>query len=170
MSLSTFERVRNNYLISSNKTFLDLAAINEALASDEVYWARALPEEALKVVISNCFCLGLYRGLDSSENDGNKQAGRRQVGFARLITDYTTFAYLTDLYVIPDEQGKGLAGWLVDCLEEVLQGMPHLRALMLLSSPGRNEEIYKKRMPGARRFETVDNVVLMRRGPAAFDG
>lgn len=64
------------------------------------------------------------------EKEKNK---KRMVGLARVVTDYTTFAYLTDVYVLPAHQGRGLGRWLMACLDEVLGSWPALRRCLLLT-------------------------------------
>lgn len=74
------------------------------------------------------------------------------IGFARVITDDVSFAYLTDVYVLSEHQGKGLGGWLIDCVSEVLETWPALRRTMLLTSGERSAAFYKERM-GLEVFE-----------------
>ena len=57
-----------------------------------------------------------------------------QIGLARLITDYVTFAYLTDVYVLPDYQGKGLGSWMMGCISETMEKWTALRGLILITS------------------------------------
>ena len=54
------------------------------------------------------------------------------IGFARLITDQVTFSYLTDVYILPAWQGSGLGKWLIQCVQETLDGMPWLRKSMAI--------------------------------------
>lgn len=68
------------------------------------------------------------------------------VGFARLVTDAVTFAYLTDVYVLPPHQGKGLGTWLVECVQATLDTWPMLRRTMLLTTSARSVEFYRKTM------------------------
>ena len=75
------------------------------------------------------------------------------IGFARVITDSVTFAYLTDVYILPEWQGSGLGKWLVDCVQEVLEKMPHLRRSMLITGrEGPAGGFYERRM----RMERID--------------
>ena len=78
--------------ISSDKTKLDIDFIHRFLKTS--YWAVGIPRAILQKSIDNSFCFGMYRC-------------RKQIGFARVITDYTTFAYLADVFVDPAEQQKG---------------------------------------------------------------
>jgi hypothetical protein len=69
------------------------------------------------------------------------------IGFARLITDRITFAYLTDVYILPEWQGQGLGKWLTSCVQEIIDEMPYLRRSMCLTggSP-RTTQFYKEGM------------------------
>lgn len=80
--------------------------------SQETYWAKNIPYDTVKKSIDNSLAFGIY------ENDS-------QAGFARVITDYSTFAYLADVFVIPSHRGKGLSKMLVKFIMEhpELQGL-----------------------------------------------
>lgn len=86
------------YTISTDQALLDLDAIHAAL--DETYWAKGRPREVTERAISNSLAFGMYRG-------------KEQVGFARVITDYATFAYLADVYVLQVHRGQALGKWLI---------------------------------------------------------
>lgn len=83
-----------------------------------------MTKEEFKICFDNSLTLGLY--VETSE-------GKRQVGFARLITDRMTFAYLTDVFVLPELRGQGLAKWLMVCVNELVQALPHLRQMLLMA-------------------------------------
>ncbi|KKA24339.1 hypothetical protein T310_1624 [Rasamsonia emersonii CBS 393.64] len=89
-----------------------------------------------------------------------------QIGLARLITDTVTFAYLTDVYILPEYQGRGLGAWMMDCVAETLSSanMPHLRRTMLVTTNraldgGRREDYYAAkfgmRVVGTERREDL---------------
>jgi len=82
------------YTISTDKAKLDLRAIHEFLAGS--YWAKNIPVEIVKRAIENSLCFGLY----------HKEA---QIGFARVISDHSTFAYLADVFILEAHRGKGLS-------------------------------------------------------------
>jgi ribosomal protein S18 acetylase RimI-like enzyme len=63
------------------------------------------------------------------------------IGFARLITDRVTFAYLTDVYTLPEWQGQGLGKWLISCVQEVVEDMPYLRRSMCIIGHGREKAL-----------------------------
>ncbi|KAH6842940.1 hypothetical protein B0I37DRAFT_448331 [Chaetomium sp. MPI-CAGE-AT-0009] len=113
------------YTISTDSSLIQLEALNAAFASDMIYWTKSHSLDALQRCVEQSLCFGLY-----TPEGENQQA---MVGFARLVTDYTTFGYLTDVYVVPAHQGRGLGKWLVRCLDEVLDGWPDLRRCLLLT-------------------------------------
>ncbi len=99
----TSERCRGNYRVSSDRRQLDIAAIHAYLTRS--YWAAGISPEAVTQSIQWSLCYGLF------DKD-------RQVGFARVITDHTTFAYLCDVYVLEEHRRQGLGKWLVQIVTE----------------------------------------------------
>lgn len=98
---SDFERARDEYLISCDTSKLDLAVVHGFLSTS--YWSLGLPHEVMHLAIEGSLCFGLYRG-------------DFQVGFARVITDKATFAYLCDVFVLEAYRGKGLGRWLMEAI------------------------------------------------------
>ena len=153
-----FEHVRDHYLISTNPSLLSLSAINTAFATSEMWWCNALPEDELRVCLENSLCFGLYNSQGTE---------RQQIGLARLITDHITWAYLTDVYVVPEEQGKGLGSWLIDCVDEWMGDLNHLRKALLVAGVGAGEEFYSKKLSMERLVQEKNGTVTMcRLGPA----
>ncbi|KAL4861588.1 hypothetical protein BDV12DRAFT_207882 [Aspergillus spectabilis] len=163
MSLPTKPQLwsRNRFVVSTNRALLSIPAINHAFSQDFMYWVNALPEDVLQKIIDGSFCFGLYKVLGGPDTDPDstshgdigiarpaepEAAKLEQIGFARLITDSVSFAYLTDLYVLPEYQGLGLGGWLIDCVDEVLDPLPYLRWVMLRTSVEKSKESYEKRL------------------------
>jgi len=102
MDLSaTYEWHEHDYLISTDSTKLDLHAVHQYLTESK--WAKGIDFDTVKTSTANSLNFGVY--LDKS-----------QIGFARLITDYATFAYLCDVYVLDEYRGKGLGRWLMECI------------------------------------------------------
>jgi len=98
----TSEWHRDGFTVSTDKARLDVELIHRFLAA--TYWARGIPAAVVRRAIDHSLCFGLYE---------NAQDGERQVGFARVITDYATFAYLSDVFVLEAYRGRGLGDWLV---------------------------------------------------------
>ncbi|MCJ1356637.1 MAG: hypothetical protein MMC33_006632 [Icmadophila ericetorum] len=166
-----FSQTLDSYLISTDPTLLSLPAINAAFGSPQMYWCSTLPEPILQTTLDNSLCLGLYQSTSSIDiTTAHATAPKStQIGLARLITDHTTFAYLTDVYILPEYQGKGLGVWLIECVDEVLSSMPHLRRACLVTGEGKGEEFYRRKL-GMRRADLKgDGVVTMHRlGPDNF--
>lgn len=100
------EWTQGDYTISTDRDRLDLALIQRYL-SQESYWAKGRPAEITHQVIEHSLCFGVYCQTASSVE---------QVGFARVITDYATHAYLADVFILPGHQGQGLGKWLMQCV------------------------------------------------------
>jgi GNAT superfamily N-acetyltransferase len=90
---------RDGYTISTEKERLDRAAIHEFLRGS--YWAKGIPREIVDRSIENSLCFGLYDG-------------KRQVGFARVVSDLATYGYLADVFVQESHRGQGLATWFME--------------------------------------------------------
>jgi GNAT superfamily N-acetyltransferase len=105
------EWTRGDYTISCERARLDLEVIHEYL-SGESYWAQGRSRERVERSVANSLAFGLYKG-------------EAQVGFARVVTDYATFAWLADVFVLDSERGRGLGVWLVETVmsHPELQGM-----------------------------------------------
>ncbi|HVS95360.1 MAG TPA: GNAT family N-acetyltransferase [Puia sp.] len=87
--------MQSTYTISCDKTRLDLDFIH-AYLSTRAYWCLNIPYETVRRSVEHSLCFGVY-------------CEDRQVGFARVITDYATIAYLGDVFVIGEHRGKGLS-------------------------------------------------------------
>ena len=98
--MAHFERHRKDgFVISTDPALIDTAAVHEYLARS--YWANGIPLSVVRKSIQSSLCFGLYEG-------------KRQVGFARAVTDRATFAYLCDVYVLEEYRGRGLGVWLIE--------------------------------------------------------
>jgi GNAT superfamily N-acetyltransferase len=106
----THEWRRDGYLISTDPARLDLARIHAVLT--ESYWAKGIPLATVRRAIENSLPFGVYDGAE-------------QVGFARVITDRATFAYIGDVFVVESHRGRGLSVWLM----EVIVAHPDLQGL-----------------------------------------
>ncbi|WP_027625436.1 GNAT family N-acetyltransferase [Clostridium lundense] len=89
------------FLITTDPNKVDIDAVNELLARS--YWAEKRNKEIVKKSVENSLCFSLY--------DKDKQ-----VGFARVVTDYITFGYVRDVFIHENYRGKGLGKWLMECV------------------------------------------------------
>lgn len=90
------------FIISTDRNRLQIDAIHKFL-SEESYWAKERTREQTVKAIKNSLPFGVYKG----EN---------QIGFARVVTDYATFVYLGDVYILEEFRGKGLSKWLMEVI------------------------------------------------------
>jgi GNAT superfamily N-acetyltransferase len=97
----TQEWRRGGYLVTTDAERLDLEVIHGFLHGS--YWARGVPRDVVERSLRGSLCFGLFEW-------------ERQVGFARVVTDSATFAYLADVFVLPSHRGRGLARWLIECV------------------------------------------------------
>src|SRR5574338_583072 len=101
----------NDYFISTDKSKIDVSLVHDYLCYHS-YWAAGIPLDIVQKSIDNSLCFGIYKGEE-------------QVGFARVISDFATYAYLADVFVLEQERGKGLSRLLMQCIMDhpKLQGL-----------------------------------------------
>lgn len=116
---------RDGYTISTDNRRLDVGAIHSFLTQS--YWSPGIPLHVVETAVANSLCFGLFHGVD-------------QVGFARVVSDKATFAYLADVYVLEAHRRRGLAKWLLEVVlsQAELQG---LRRILLATRDA--HELYK---------------------------
>jgi predicted GNAT family N-acyltransferase len=95
------EWLNDDFTLSTDKSLLNINTIHGFLVKS--YWAQGIPRQTVELSIEHSLCFGLYR---------NEQ----QVGFARVISDRATFAYLSDVFVLETERGQGLGKWMMSCI------------------------------------------------------
>lgn len=141
------ERSLGAYLISTDRARLDLDAICTYL-SGESYWARGRPRDQIVRGIENSLPFGVYRGAD-------------QVGFARLVTDYATFAWLADVYVLEAHRGHGLAKALLGTVmaHPAVRGLPRV-LLATADAHGLYERFGFTSLQGDERFMAIETKAL----------
>ena len=118
---------KNEFCISTDRSKLDIDSIHEFL-STKAYWCLNIPKATLQNAIQNSLCFGVYEK-------------EKQIGFARVITDFSTIAYLGDVYILEEYRGRGLSKWLVETImnHRNLQG---LRRWILLTKDA--HELYRQ--------------------------
>jgi GNAT superfamily N-acetyltransferase len=99
---SNKEWQNGEFIISTDKARLQVDIIQQFLA-EESYWAQNRTLEQTRTAIENSICFGVYRG-------------ERQIGFARVVSDCATFAYIGDVFILEDYRGQGLSKWLMEVI------------------------------------------------------
>lgn len=110
-TISTMEYQNKNYQISNDKSKINIELVHNYLCYHS-YWAEGIPADVVQRSIENSLCFAMYK-----EDE--------QVGFARVISDFATYAYLADLFIVPEERSKGLSKWLM----RVIMDHPQLKGL-----------------------------------------
>jgi GNAT superfamily N-acetyltransferase len=138
-----FEVEHDGYVVSTDRGRLDLSAVHRFLST--TYWSPGLPLDVLEKAVANSLVFGLYRSEE-------------QVGFARVITDRATFAYLCDVYILEAHRGNGLGTWFMESVRSHpdLQGLRRFVLItrdahrlyervgfQALAAPGRYMEIHR---------------------------
>lgn len=100
---------KGEYTISTDPARLDLGVVHRYI-SEESYWGRGRAVEVVRRAVENSLPFGIYRGDET-------------VGFARVVTDYATFGWVADVFVLPEHRGLGLSKWLM----EVILSHPELQ-------------------------------------------
>ena len=108
--MSAVENTRGPFRITTDPASMDLDAIHAYLSHS--YWAEGIPKDLVRRAMAGSLCFGLFDGI-------------RQIGFARMITDRATYAYLCDVYVLESYQRQGLGQWLM----ETVMAHPDLQGL-----------------------------------------
>lgn len=94
--------LNKGFYISTDKGLLDFEMIYNYLDNDS-YWSKGIPPERLKLAIDGSLCFGVYHN-------------KKQAGFARVVTDSATFAYICDVFILPEFRGKSLSKWLIQTI------------------------------------------------------
>ena len=97
---------RDHFLISTDTDKIDVKMVHSFL-DNEAYWIQGITRQAVERLLKHALCFGVY---DCSGE------GEIQIGFARVITDYASFAYLSDVFILSKYRGQGLGKWLISCI------------------------------------------------------
>jgi GNAT superfamily N-acetyltransferase len=94
---------QNEFVISTDRERLDVGMVHVFLTTSP--WAKGISRETVERALQTSFCFGVYQG-------------KQQIGFARVITDFATFAYVCDFFISESHRGRGLAKWLISSILE----------------------------------------------------
>ena len=106
---------RDEFVVSTDPARLDLDVVYGFLTN--CYWAKGIPRDVVVRSIEHSLCFGIYHEIDTVPS--------LQVGFARVITDFATIAYLGDVFVVDGYRERGLSKWMMECIMQhpQLQGL-----------------------------------------------
>lgn len=97
------EHRKGEFVLSTDPARLDLDVIHGFLTAS--YWAKGIPRDTVARSIENSLCFGVY-------------ANGKQIAFSRVVSDFATYAYLGDVFVIDEYRGKGVGKWMMECIRQ----------------------------------------------------
>lgn len=153
MNDAIFERRRGDLLVSTERARLDIDLIHRVLAG--TYWAGGIPRDVVVRAIDGSIAFGLY------------DAGQL-VGFARVVSDLATYAYLADVFVVETRRGEGLGDWLVESilLHPQLQGLRRFALITRDAGPLYARHGFSAPAEPSGYMEIVDRQVYQRPDPS----
>ncbi len=125
LQIPAHEWRREGFLVTTDPARLDVKGIHAFLTRS--WWAAGIPEETVKRSLRGSLCFGVF-------------SGERQIGFARVISDMATYAYLCDDFILEEYRGRGLGRWLMECIF----AHPALEGLRRWTLIAREPHIYAK--------------------------
>jgi len=143
--MSVVEYQRGDYVISTDKSKLDPGSIHSFL-NHSSYWAQERSLDTIQKSLEHSLCFGVYRGAE-------------QVGFARVVTDYATFAWLCDVFILEPHRDRGLGKWLV----ESVVAHPQLADLGIFLLATRDAHELYRRHSGFEVLESAERWMIRRR-------
>jgi GNAT superfamily N-acetyltransferase len=134
---------RGEFVVTTDPTRLDHDFIYGYLVRS--YWSEGIPRDVVERALSNSLCFGVYEG-------------EKQVGFARVVTDFATFAYLADVFIIESHRARGLSKFLMECIvqDPQLQGLRRW-TLATRDAHGLYERFGFKPLANPDRFMEIHN-------------
>jgi N-acetylglutamate synthase-like GNAT family acetyltransferase len=114
---------KDGFTLSTDKQYLDTNVIHHFLSVDS-YWAKGISMEKVKKSIEkSSICFGMY--------EGDPEKGKaKQIGFVRAVTDFVRFAWIMDVFVLPEYRGRGLSKWMMETMIEQSE-LKDVRKMML---------------------------------------
>ena len=109
----------DNYFISNDKMLMDVNVIHDFL-SNRSYWAKGISKQRIEKSITNSLPFGVFEG-------------KNQIGFAQVITDYATFGWICNVFILENHRGKGLSKALIHAITEHFE-LKNMRRLLLATA------------------------------------
>ncbi|HET7578794.1 MAG TPA: GNAT family N-acetyltransferase [Bacillales bacterium] len=148
---------KGDYTISTDRQLMDRDMIYHYL-SQESYWAQGLPRTVFeKSFAHSSLCFGLFTGDPTGEGTAE------QIGFARVVSDMATFAYLADVFILTPYRGQGLSKWMIDTILKHPE-MQGLRRFMLATRDAHS--LYSRF--GFRPLSQPDKMMEIARGKEVY--
>lgn len=152
---------RDGYSITTDSSSISLEQLNQIFSQIDFSWGKPLSDTSLQTMIDSSECFALFQTDAETQSEAP-----RLVGFGRWITDYVTVVYVNDIYIMGEHRGKGLAKWMLSCMNEHLKKMPDLRGTIMIVEKGTPTELLYRRHFAMEDLE-APNILLDRKGPGS---
>lgn len=142
---------RDGFFLTTDKSYLDAKAVNDIFDSDLMWWNKPMDLQACRTMLDNCMSFAIFAVPDTEDDLRRRgspadRSSIQLVGFSRLVTDYITFAYLTDVFVLKSHQRRGLARWMMRAIRDTLIPWPYLRGLILMTGDEAAARMYRQEL------------------------
>lgn len=156
---------RDGFSISTGTCLPLLEQLNNIFAQNDFSWGKPLDDHQLRTLIKGSICFAIWEDVhENSDAATNASKQPRLVGLGRWITDDVSVVYINDIYVLKEYRNKGLATWMLACMNEQLSLMPNLRGTILIVQKGSSTELlYKKHLE--MEDLAAKDVLLVKSGP-----
>jgi GNAT superfamily N-acetyltransferase len=124
------EHRQGDFLMSTDRARLNLEVVHGFLTN--CYWAKGIPRDVVARSIEHSLCFGIYDESPPFDGAQGEHGAPTQVGFARVVSDFATVAYLGDVFVLETHRGRGLSKWLMQCIIQH-PALQNLRRWILLT-------------------------------------
>lgn len=157
---------RDGFLITTDMSDFPLSRFNDLFAQPDFSWARPLDDEQLQAMVRGSLCFAILEKADAAAAKMSPGLDPRLIGLGRWVTDNVTVVYINDIYVVKEHRGKGLARWLLECMNEQLALIPSLRGTIMIAERGSTAERLYKRYFFMEDLVATD-ILLDRKGPGS---
>jgi ribosomal protein S18 acetylase RimI-like enzyme len=152
MDAKEWQRTVNGemFLISTAKRILPVEFVQEVFDNPAVFWTKRSSAADTETLLDNSCSLGLFKVQNGT---------KFPIGMARIVTDYVTLAYLTDVFVLDEFRTLGLGKWLIRCCRDIMNDIPDLRWSLLMTGNEQAQRFYRRELGmellGSHANETV---------------
>lgn len=143
----------NDYMISTDRSLLDIDLVHWFI-SVESYWGKGRSRDFMvKAMDNSVYCFGVYHECNGAQ---------KQIGFARVVSDLTTFGYIADVFILNSYRGKGLGKWLI----QTIVNHPEINALKRVTLFTGTPDFYKD--PMFKVFDQSSQLKFMERNNSSL--